>query len=383
MMVQKIKQWVFWAHLIAGLIAGLFVFVMSLTGVLLTYERQLKELAEMSYAVAPQQQARLTTDQVVNKLHTLHPDELHIYVRWVNREGAAIPAWAGKHSYLFHPYTGDILRNGEGATDVFFRKVTELHRYLLLEGDYRFIGKTVNGYANLVFVFLLISGLYLWFPKRLNWRLFKKQSWLPARYQNNAHKHRQWHLVFGIWSLPALLVIALTATLFHFEWANKALYGFFGEALPQRERHEAVTSLSGDKVYYETLFALAKEHARNNDYANWYSMWMEIGEHEFEARFYIDKSIGHRQELAYSLYFDTRSAEITRTLAKSDWSRGGQAWGTARFLHTGEYFGFIGQTLAGLVSLLACILVYTGVVLAWRRLVIKPREAKALSQRVG
>ena len=89
---------------------------------------------------------------------------------------------------------------------------------------------------------------------------------------------------------------------------------------------------------------------------------------KFEYVIYIDKSIGHRQELAYSLYFDTGTGDITRTLYKTDWPKGSQAWGTSRFLHTGEYFGFIGQTIAGLVSLLCCILVYTGTLLGVQRL---------------
>ena len=63
-------------------------------------------------------------------------------------------------------------------------------------------------------------------------------------------------------------------------------------------------------------------------------------------------------------------------LRKQDWSAGGQAWGTARFLHTGEYFGVVGQTVAGVVSLLACVLVYTGIVLAWRRLVSEPKRLR-------
>ena len=90
-----------------------------------------------------------------------------------------------------------------------------------------------------------------------------------------------------------------------------------------------------------------------------------------EARFYIDTSIGNRQEYAYSLFLDTRTGDAIKTLKKSDWTRGDQAWGTSRFLHTGEYFGFLGQTLAGLASLLACFLVYTGIVLAWKRLITK------------
>jgi uncharacterized iron-regulated membrane protein len=41
-----------------------------------------------------------------------------------------------------------------------------------------------------------------------------------------------------------------------------------------------------------------------------------------------------------------------------------------RFAHTGEQYGVIGQTLAGLASLAACFLVYTGLALAWRRLIL-------------
>lgn len=369
MPIKSFKRWIFWIHLIVGMLAGLFIFIMSATGVLLTYERQIKELGEMSYTVAPRDgDKRIATDEVVATLQAMHPDEPHIYVRWVNREGAAVPAWAGPHSYLLHPYTGKVLREGEGLVVEFFHVITDLHRYLLLEGNYRPIGKNINNYANLVFIFLLISGLYLWLPKRFTLRALKSQSWLPKRYKNTAHRNRQWHFVFGIWSLPALFVIALTATLFHFDWANKALYGFFNENLPVSEEHQPVTQLPTESVNYEVLFGHAQQHAVANDFSDWYSMWMEIGEHEHEARFYIDKSIGHRQELAYSLFFDTRTAEITDVLRKSDWSKGEQAWGTSRFLHTGEYFGFIGQTVAGLVSLLTCILVYTGFVLGWKRL---------------
>jgi hypothetical protein len=40
-----------------------------------------------------------------------------------------------------------------------------------------------------------------------------------------------------------------------------------------------------------------------------------------------------------------------------------------RFAHTGEQYGVVGQTVAGLASLAACFLVYTGIALAWRRLI--------------
>jgi uncharacterized iron-regulated membrane protein len=38
-----------------------------------------------------------------------------------------------------------------------------------------------------------------------------------------------------------------------------------------------------------------------------------------------------------------------------------------RFGHTGEYWGLAGQTIAGIVSLGAAVLMWTGLALAWRR----------------
>jgi uncharacterized iron-regulated membrane protein len=38
-----------------------------------------------------------------------------------------------------------------------------------------------------------------------------------------------------------------------------------------------------------------------------------------------------------------------------------------RFIHTGEAGGFVGQTIAGIASAGACVLVWTGLALSWRR----------------
>ena len=43
----------FWAHLAAGVCAGLVILTMSFTGVLLMYERQLIEWSDRAYRAAP------------------------------------------------------------------------------------------------------------------------------------------------------------------------------------------------------------------------------------------------------------------------------------------------------------------------------------------
>ena len=44
--VVKLRPFIFWPHLIAGVTAGAVVFTMSVTGVLLAYERQILAWAD-------------------------------------------------------------------------------------------------------------------------------------------------------------------------------------------------------------------------------------------------------------------------------------------------------------------------------------------------
>ncbi len=52
----------------------------------------------------------------------------------------------------------------------------------------------------------------------------------------------------------------------------------------------------------------------------------------------------------------------------------------ARFLHTGELFGLIGQTIAALCTLATLILVWTGFALAFRRFFPKRGHAATASE---
>src|SRR5262245_29695123 len=50
---MKLRTLLFWPHLIAGVVAGAVILVMSVTGVLLTYERQLVDWSNSDYRSMP------------------------------------------------------------------------------------------------------------------------------------------------------------------------------------------------------------------------------------------------------------------------------------------------------------------------------------------
>lgn len=366
---------IFWAHLVAGVTAGLVILVMSATGVLLTYERQLVEWAEQQHAVdAAAGRAALTVDELTGIYRERHPDGRRFDLRFVNRPGAAITLWAGDdHVYLVDPYSGAVLREGEGATVEFFHFVTEVHRWLGVHGDGVGIARAVTAYSNLLFLFLIVTGIYLWLPRAWRWPNLKSKMFFNPKVRNAKARDFNWHHVFSFWALVPLLLIVSTATVFYFPWANAAVYGAFGEEAPERREHEHgngdIEPVEG-ALTQQALLNLAIQHAGHHGAPDWYSIWMKPALSSGDmAEFYVDRSIGRRPALAYELDLDGADGSVVRYQRLTDYSHGDQARDFVRFLHTGEVYGFIGQTIAGLASLAASLLVYTGIALAWRRLV--------------
>ncbi|NQZ22619.1 MAG: PepSY domain-containing protein [Colwellia sp.] len=364
------RKIIFWSHLVVGISVGVIVFIMAATGVLLTYEKQIIEWDESRYSIPPQSnEQKLTTDAVLNLVRQKHPDEHHFYIRWLKGDERPVPVWAGHQRYLISPYSGGIVQIGQSWLVESLHWITELHRWLALEGKQQAIAKSITAYSNLLFLFLIVSGSYLWLPRRFSWSTFKSSLLFRRQYNNRQARHFNWHHVFGFWAMVPLFVIVSTATVFHFSWATETLYSTFNEQPPQRKKMAEPEVLVDGLQSYQTLFNAAQQHANENGAQDWYSMWLEIGRESGQVRFYIDRSIGNQPDVAYSLYLDIDTADVVKIKRHSDWSRGDQAWDVARYLHTGEYFGVIGQTIAGLASLAGCFLVYSGFLLSWRRLV--------------
>ena len=82
--------------------------------------------------------------------------------------------------------------------------------------------------------------------------------------------------------------------------------------------------------------------------------------------FTIDRGDGGQPQLRDTLTI-ARSGEVVSFEPFTKQSLGRRLRSLARFTHTGEAFGIVGQTIAGLVSGGGVVLVWTGLALAWRR----------------
>jgi len=371
---MRIRKALFWTHLAIGIAAGLVILMLSVTGILLASERQILELDERRFDVPAQaDQAPISIDELhaIGKQKT--PDIDHFEFKIVNRPGAPYTIVSNDWDvWLVNPYTGAILREGDGGVATFFHVVTDLHRWFAAEGESRPIWRAVTGYSNLAFLALLLTGVYLWLPRAWHWAILRNQVFFNPRATNPKARDFNWHHVFSFWALVPLFLIITSGVVISFPWADRAVYAFYGEDHAEHDDdHEPpVTEPAPEHLSHQAMLDIAVQHAREHGADDWHSIWMDASESPGDAAtFYIDRSLGHRLDFGYDLTLDGSNGEVIEYMQITDYSDGDQARWYLRFLHTGDAYGFVGQTVAMLASLAACLLVYTGLALAWRRLV--------------
>lgn len=387
---MNVKRIIFWAHLIAGVLAGVIIFTMSATGVLLTYERQMIDMAERSYFVEPApDQAPLTLDQLSESVTQATGGKQGVSLVFSDTPKSPVVAKISRNEQLLiDPYTGKVL--GEGATGLrqFFSAVTDFHRWLALSGDSRETGKGIVGAANILFLFIIVSGIYIWLPKVWRWNLIKFKLMFRRNLPNAKARDYNWHNVLGIWMMIPLFFIATTAVVFSYSWANKLVYQVYGEEAPTRRGppgNAAPSASSGtsqtaletaDSLPLQALLEAAKDYS-----VDWETVSLTLPQPSDQTvAVTVDTGTGGEPTKQTQLQLNATNGEIVKEAPFSSRTPAQQARVYIRFLHTGESLGIIGQTIAGLASLASCFMVYTGLALAYRRLiqpvVIRRRKAR-------
>lgn len=383
---MKLRPILFWSHLTAGVVAGLVVLMMSATGVLLTYERQIIDWVDQGYAVPHSGgEVRLTVDELVGIVEATDRDATGVTLTIRKDPNKVVKGRLARNSeLLIDPYTGGILRTGDSTTEEFFSTITQIHRWFAMTGDSRATGRAITGYSNLLFLFLLLTGTYLWLPRVWNRVTVRTKIFFNPKVKTSKSRDYNWHHVFSFWALIPLFFVIVSATVFYYPWANKMVYAAFGEEAPERRRSTTETPIGPQATVFkfqQELLDIAIDEAAARQVADWKSITMQTSTQPgASASFSIDRSIGGQPANQFNLKLDGVDGSIIEWQGNADNSPGRRARIFVRFLHTGEVFGFVGQTLAGLASLAACLLVWTGLALAWRRLIsplLKRRAAAA------
>ena len=89
----------------------------------------------------------------------------------------------------------------------------------------------MTGAANLEFLFIVISGMYLWLPRVWTWIQFKNVLWFRGGLAPKARDFN-WHNVIGVWSAVPLAIVVAGAVPISYPWASNLVYRIAGDTPP-------------------------------------------------------------------------------------------------------------------------------------------------------
>jgi uncharacterized iron-regulated membrane protein len=238
-------------HLWLGLASGLIVIVVCFTGTVYVFNTEIREMsASHLYRVEAEAGAvALAPDTIVARVESalggkvrmvrIPRDGSRTWQVAVQKEGEKpAPGRRGPGTmYAVNPYTGEVIGNiseyKNGVTE-FMRDMFSLHRWLLLDrieepifGELpnRTLGSYITGTATIFFTIGVLTGLIIWFPKKLkNWKQGLKIKW-DSNWKRLNH---DLHNTLAFYSLIFLFLMGVTGPQWSFPWYREGLQKTLG-----------------------------------------------------------------------------------------------------------------------------------------------------------
>jgi uncharacterized iron-regulated membrane protein len=219
---MSFKKIILKIHLVLGLMSGLVVLFLGITGCILVFQKEIETLtnpwqyvkAEDKEYVLPSQLKEIAVKELPGKSpHSITYSE--------KNKAAQLAFYSPDPGYYYiiymNPYNGKVLKVKNMDRD-FFRVVVMGHYYLWLPPH---IGQPIVASATLIFLVMMISGLILWWPKN---KAARKQRFSVKWNVKWRRRNYDLHNVLGFYMTWVAIFIALTGLVMGFQWFAKTVY---------------------------------------------------------------------------------------------------------------------------------------------------------------
>jgi uncharacterized iron-regulated membrane protein len=358
---RRARKIFFFIHLWTGVILGLWFVMIGLTGSTLAWpeliaaEMKIRFPYERPTPNAPQ----IPFSQAIAAIKKAQPD-----IKPKELENVIVPSYRFPYYivmrgdnplrvnlFLIDPYSGKVhppLR----VVDFVTGKLEYLHIFLLQEAK----GLVANGIASLFALFLLLSGLWLWWPstvRQFKLRLGVKRGGSQWRLLKDLHN------VMGIYLYAILFVTTLTAVLMV---ANTATQQGIEKALGAQNAKPVVIKPTGPRLTDDTLLKHARAALPQTQFL--YVMRSSKSDAPFQILF-------EREGTGFlrggTIELDPYSGKVLRIKRDSESSAGHKAMGIVEDLHVGLFGGFWSKILYTLAGIMPLGLFVTGLLMWWKR----------------
>lgn len=394
-------------HLWLSVPFGLIITLVCFSGAILVFENEVNEWFRRDlYYVETVKESPLPMDKLLEKVATTLPDSVSVTGVSISSDpGRAYQVSLSKPrraSLYVDQYTGEV--KGKSERSGFFMFMFRMHRWLLDSmnpgNEGIFWGKMIVGVSTLLLVFVLISGIVIWWPRtrkalKNSLKITATKGWRRFWYDL--------HVAGGMYALIFLLAMALTGLTWSFPWYRTAFYKVFGVEVQQRaaQGHEQ----KSDAQKRNTKLAAHREKKREgnevrkgersrrpeNNHSDMYSVtspfvyWQEIYDKlrrqnpEYKqisissgtASVSFNRFGNQRASDRYS--FNTDNGEFTETSLYQHQDKSGKIRGWIYSVHVGNWGGMFTRILTFIAALLGSALPLTGYYL-WIKRLIKVRK---------
>lgn len=375
-------------HLWLSVPFGLIITLICFSGAMLVFESEIMQLTHRSlYYVEKTDGKPLPLDELAAKVAGTLPEDVTVTGVTVfpdpERAYQVNLSKPKRASVYIDQYTGEI--KGKYQRSPFFSTMFSMHRWLLDSrptGDGIFWGKMIVGISTLMFVFVLVSGIVIWWPRTR--KALKNSLKITAR----KGVRRFWydlHVAGGMYALLLVLVMALTGLTWSFGWYRTAFYTVFGVDMPSRTGHgHGTANAKGEKGKTENGRKEGKGHGRKDDalhgntasFACWQQVYEELAKENPGCK-QISVSDGSASVSsnhfgntrgADRYTFDPRTGKITGVSLYKEADNSGKIRGWIYSVHVGSWGGMLTRILWFLAALLGASLPLTGYYLWIKRL---------------
>ncbi|RNI29160.1 PepSY-associated TM helix domain-containing protein [Rufibacter latericius] len=416
-------------HLWLGLASGLVLFVVCLTGTIFTFHTEIEEALEPEkYQVqVPANAVALSPDELIAKLKStqkgnvtalqIPQDPTKPYRLTLKKEeggkkgkpesdkaksaegpkalaqgpsggkgegkkgGKGGPGGGGRGTtYLVNQYTGEVKGTTVGPAHGFFEAVEGLHRTLLVKGEPGSLnpGKIIVGASTIIFVFIIITGLVIWFPKKLkNW----KQGLKIKTDGNWKRINHDLHNSLGFYSSFLLLIMALTGLCWSFEWYRDGASAVLGDKIFKQKFEKPLESnLAGMTNQKPTIADYIQTANGILPYEGNYRISLPA---DSTGSVVLNKSQSGFFALSASdkVQLDQYTGQALKVEKFSDKKLNEKIAASVRGLHLGEIFGTFSKIIYFICCLIATSLPITGTLIWWNKLKKKSKKLVSVSAR--
>ncbi len=352
------RKLIFNLHLYGALLVGIFIVIIGVTGSIMAFETDIDRLTHPGLFRVEPQGTPLSVSELFKAAQKAYPGQRIGTIRLPESPtDAAKFSVKGGVGVSMNPYTGAILGERYGVTVL--AKIHQLHLRLLLTStrESAQVGANIVAAATGVLLFLVLSGIYLWWP-------IKRAS---INWSANARRiNFDLHNTAGIYSAAFLLVLGVTGIAIHFDndietylhqRAGTQKIGKNTPSVPQN----GVTPITPDQALQAALAALPGTQA--------FSISVPQGPKGsyLVALHYPEDLTGQRSWANV----DQFSGKVVNFQDSRTVATGTRAIILNRATHTGDLYGYPTKILMSLSSLMLVIQAITGYYMWWKKLRVR------------